>query len=399
MLYTQGKIECNPIEVDYDEGRLETLKGHFQKLVDDNEIYGATYCLSRGGKVFAHGGIGYKTYKKDPNQLVAPTDVHYIASMTKTFAGVAIMKLVEDGVLSLATAVGEILPQFKEPPFNGITIFHLLTHTSGMHADGGCFPNAHNQGGYWHFVMNAYEAWKNDKNKNKGEFDWVSAALAHGVRMEPDQQWMYCSFGFPILGLIIEKATGINSHQYIMDNIVKPLGMDFTGFDVTLEMAKKYMLQSKEEEKYIDNIIKGKPEKNDDIWSKVPSLGGGMSSTVWDIARYGNMVLYDGTFDGVRIMGRKAVEKMTDFAVRKPDYCWGSGGKIRGYGIGFDHRNGTEFSFSESTVMHEGAGACALYIDPEEEFVATWIVPFVDMSTWSTRAMYNTVNVIWSGLM
>ncbi|MCL2051237.1 MAG: beta-lactamase family protein [Lachnospiraceae bacterium] len=398
MLYTKGEIECSPLDVEYDEKRLDVLNSHFQKLVDDNEIYCATYCLARYGKVFAHGAVGYKTYHKDPAVLVSPTDIHYIASMTKTFAAVAIMKLFEDGLLSLATKVGDILPQFNGPPFNGITIFHLLTHTSGMHPDRGCFPNDHNNGGYWHFVNMAYEAWKSKESSGfKEPFDWISAALSTGVRLEPDQQWMYSSFGFCILGEIIEKVTGIHSHQYLEDNILKPLGLTDTAFDLTPAMAKRYIIHGAEAEKDVADVLAGKAYQKDAPWDKIPSLGGGLVSTVWDAVRFGNMVLNNGTFDGVRILGRRAVEKMTDVAIKKPNYCWGSN-EIRSYGIGFDHRNGNEFSFSAETVMHEGAGACALYIDPVEGLVASWIVPFVKPD-WNAKAMYNTVNIIWSGLI
>ncbi|MDR2571351.1 MAG: beta-lactamase family protein [Oscillospiraceae bacterium] len=400
MLYTQGTVECSPAEVDFDPNRIELLKKHFQSLVDDNEIFCATYCLSRRGKVFAHGGVGYKSYQKDPTQLVSPTDIHYIASVTKTFAGIAIMKLVEDGVIRLDTTVGEILPQFDSPPFNSITLFHLLTHTSGMHSDGGCFPNKHNDGSYWHFIETAYGAYLNDKTSDKGEFDWIAAALAYGVQKEPDKEWMYCSFGFIIIGEIITKLSGMHCHKYIEEHICKPLGLNDTGFDITPEMAKRYILCDDRATKMVENALNGKSndDENSELWNKIPSTGGGMVSTVADMVRYGNMVLHGGTFDGVRIMGRKAVEKMTKIQISKPDFCWGGNGGIRNYGIGIDHRNGPQFTFSDSTYMHEGAGACALYIDPDEELVAAWISPFVDRSKWCTKAMYNTVNVIWSGL-
>ena len=403
MQYTKGEVECTPDSVGYDKSRIDVLNGHFQKLVDENEIYCATYCVSRDGKVFAHGGIGYKTYKKDPSLLVSPTDIHYIASVTKVFTGVAIMKLVEDGITRLDVTVGEILPQFDSPPFNGITLFHLLTHTSGMHADGGCFPNKHNQGGYWRFIKLAYEAQKKGKsNKKSGKpekFDWIAAALKHGVCMETDKQWMYCSFGFAILGEIIEKLTGVHAHNYIEDNICKPLGLVNTVFTTPQENAKRWIIQNKQVERDINKILAGKPEKREQPWSGIPSTGGGLESTVWEMVRFGNAMLYNGTFDGVRILGKKAVEKMTDLAISKPNFCWGSGGGLRNYGIGFDRRNGAEFVVSKTTYMHEGSGASALYIDPEEKLVAAWISPFVDQENWCTKAMYNTLNIIWSGIM
>jgi CubicO group peptidase (beta-lactamase class C family) len=125
--------EASPVEVGYDEGRIQTLDKHLQKLIDDGEIQCATYCLSRKGKVFAHGGIGKKSFRKDNGTPVEPDSLRWLASITKTFTAVAIMKLVEDGVTRLDVPVGEILPQFNTPPYNGITLFQLLTHTSGMH--------------------------------------------------------------------------------------------------------------------------------------------------------------------------------------------------------------------------------------------------------------------------
>ena len=399
MLYTQGKTQCTPAEVGYSEQRIEVLKNHFNALIEDGTLQCATYCLSRKGQVFAHGGIGYKTYDKDPNKPVSPTDIHYIASVTKTFAAVALMKLVEDGVTRLDIPVGEILPQFNTPPYNGVTLFQLLTHTSGMHTDDGCFDNKY-QVNYWEMIDNAYKLYESEEKK--GDFDWIAAALSTigcGLRAAPNTEWGYCSFGFVIIGAVIEKLTGIHANKFIEDNICKPLGLNDTAFDLTSETAKRYMIQDKDAQKYVDETIAG-THKSDWIGDKLnmPDTGGGMISTVWDMVRYGNMVLHGGTFDGVRILGRKAVERMTEIAIQKPDYCWNPGGSVRSYGIGFDHRNGPQFTFSNSAFMHEGSGACALYIDPDEEMVAAWIVPYAK-DGWFPTAMFNPVNIIWSGIV
>jgi CubicO group peptidase (beta-lactamase class C family) len=326
--------------------------------------------------------------------------VRYIASVTKTFVGVAIMKLVEDGLTRLDVQVGEILPQFNTPPYNGITLFQLLTHTSGMHADQGCLDNKY-QSSYWKMIDDAYKLCE-----NKDEFDWIAAALGtigSGLRVNPSTEWAYCSFGFVILGAVIEKLTGIHAHKYIEDMICKPLGMNDTGFwsSLTPEQAKRYLITDEELEKDINNVIDGKPDAEADEPRhklKIPSTGGGMNGTAWDLVRYGNMVLHGGTFESTRILGRKAVEKMTKLSIQLPDYCWGAGGGIRQYAVGFDHRNGPGFTFSDSTVMHEGAGACAMYIDPEEELTAAWIVPLA-RDDWFPRIQYNTANIIWSGLL
>jgi len=107
--------------------------------------------------------------------------------------------------------------------------------------------------------------------------------------------------------------------------------------------------------------------------------------------------LFNGTLNGARILGRKAVERMTTIVSSLPNYTWKANEKERYYGIGFDMRNGPAFTTSQGTYMHEGSGACSLYIDPKEELVAAWLVPFAKEG-WFSRALWNVHNIIWSGL-
>jgi len=399
MLFTEGKIDCKPKEAGYNEKRLGVLNAHLQRLIDDGEIQCSTYCLSRKGKIFANGAIGKKSFRAEDNTPVQPDSVRYIASITKVFTAVAIMKLVEDGIMRLDVPVGETLPQFNTPPFNGVTPFQLLTHTSGMHADGGCFENKY-QSNYWKHIDDAYKLCEEDKKK---DFDWLTAALStigNGFRVKPDTEWAYNSFGFVILGAMIEKLTGVFAHQYIEDNICKPLGMKDTSFDTTPEKAKRYIVTDEDTEKFIKDIIDGtyKPQWIGELL-KIPSTGGGLESTAYDVNIFGNMILNKGTLNGIRIIGRKAAEKMTTAALHNiPNYSWGAKDTDRGFGIGFDMRNGPAFTFSNGTFNHEGSGSCAMYVDPQEEFVAAWIVPFAKEGWWS-RALFNVINIIWSGII
>jgi len=398
MLYTQGKTDCEPGEVNYNEQRLDVLNKHFQRLIDDGEIQCATYCISRRGKIFAHGAVGKKSFRKEDDTPVQPDSVRWIASMTKPFTAIAIMKLVEDGATRLDVPVSEILPQFNTPPFNAITLFQLLTHTSGMHADPGCFENKY-QITYWDHIEAAFDRHK----QAKGEFDWIAAALGTigcGLRAKPDTEWAYCSFAFSILGAVIEKLTGLHAHRYIEENICKPLGMKDTSFDLTPDRAKRFIVTDKEMEKDMNDIINGtyKPRWIGEKLN-IPRTGGGLDSTAYDMIRFANMTLGGGTLNGVRILGRKAMEKMTTFAIHnKPNYCWGNNEPDKLYGVGFDMRNGPAFTFSQNTYNHEGAGASAMYIDPQEDLAAVWFVPFAKEGWWA-RALFNVQNVIWSGLM
>ena len=343
-----------------------------------------------------HGAIGYKTYRKNENIPLSPDDIHYIGSVTKTFTAVAIMKLVEDGVICLNETVGSILPQFRIAPFDKINIFHLLTHTSGMHSEFNCFDDEEGRG-YFDFINKA-EKIHDAKN---GALDWIKAALSGGVYDSPGKQWIYCDFGFTILGVLIEKLTGEHAQQFIENNICKPLEMKDTSFVLTPDMASHYMIPNKQNEEYVNHLLKGIIAKEDThgVRQNIPQTAHGLKSTVYDMVRYGNMMLHKGTFGGVRILGKKTVEKMITRAIHNiPDYGWGANTQDRGYGIGFDMRDDMHFTFSEGTFMHEGYGGCTLCVDPKEKLVAAWIVPYLGEGGFYPRPMHNTLNIIWSGL-
>ena len=397
MLFIPGKTDCAPADVDYNSERLEVLNNHFRRLIDEKEIQCVTYSLSRGGKVFAGGAIGKKSFRENDDSPALPDSIRGIASVTKLFTAVAIMKLVEDGIVRLDDLVADILPQFATPPYDKINLFHLLTHTSGMHSDPNCFPNKY-QKSYWSLIDNAY---KQHDPKKDGEFDWITAALGtigSGVRTEPGTEWAYNTFGFALLGAIIERLTGLHAHKYIEEKIAKPLKLKDTMFKIMPKTIERHIITDEYTEKFLQDFKAGTIKK-DPLWDMIPSTGGGLHSTAYDMNRFGNMLINDGTVDGVRIIGRKAVEKMTSRALHNiPDKCWGADKPDRGYGIGFDMRDGLEFTFSPGTFCHEGAGRCALYIDPKEKLVAAWIVPYV-VNEWRPKPLFNAINIMWSGLL
>lgn len=399
MLHVPGVTDCSPAEVGYDASRIATLHAHFQNLIDQNKIQAASYCVSRYGKTFMHGALGALSFREDRNDPLLPTSVHRIASITKTVASVAIAKLVEDGVIRFDTSVGEILEQFKVEPLNKIDIYSLLTHTSGLFPD--CAPEYipyHKS--YWQLIGEYFARF----NLEEGTPDWITAALSNGVSTKIGEQWQYSSFGFCLLGEIIRKVTGVSAEQYIAEQILQPLEMNDTMWEPTPELAKRFIIRNERHEKRLNDLINGNPPDADlspqeKLWSTVPSTGGGLVSTPADLIRFANMLLGMGKLGDTRILGRKAVEKITTRTLYGvPDYCWGANNSDRSYGIGLDMRRGPGFLYSPTTYMHEGAGACSMVIDPTEQLAAVWFVPFTG-DNWYSEGLYNVTNIIWSGLI
>ena len=389
----QGMVDCRPEETGYDSSRITALNEHFQRLINKEMIWGFQYTISHKGKVIANAATGKGSAVDDIP--MKPDTVFRIASITKTFTAVAIMKLVEDGYIRLDTRVGEIIPAFTEPPFTTITIWHLLTHTSGLYPDEDCYPDETIPQAWSLIDMMSKVA------EDKADFDWVRTALTTGLRRPIGAEWMYSTIGFVILGKIISDISGMKAETFIEKYIIQPLGMKDTAFDLTKDMASRYFTRSANNKEYVQSVINGTriDEDVNTIWSKIPDTGGGLSSTTNDLTKFANMMLGMGRLGNVRILGRKSVEKITSYQLHNvPDKCWGSDMSDRAFGVGFDMRRGPGFTYSEGSYFHEGFGASAMYIDPVEQLAASWFVPW-NKSAWSPDPLFNVQNIIWSGII
>ncbi len=281
-----------------------------------------------------------------------------------------------------------------------------MTHTSGLYPDEGAFNYKYLS------PWAAIGITKKDDLKN-----WLNNALKSGIFQKPGVEWAYSSFGFCVLGEIIARVTGMTSDAYIRKTIFEPCKMKDSFFRTEVsngilseEFVKDYKnrlyIQSEEdveELKKLDNYKQGSGiELDNPVWKIVPTTSGGIHSTTGDLMNFGNMLLNGGyTADGIRVIGRKAIERMTA-NITGPniiDNCWDAGGCYRMYGLGPDTRRTSDNHYSEGTFFHEGAGACSLVIDPKEKMVAAWFVPWADPNwTWHAEALYNASNVMWSGI-
>lgn len=384
------ETKYRPDEVGYDPVRIDALNRHFEDMIAKKKIMAANYCMARDGKVFANAAHGKLSFREEDKREVRPDTIQRIASITKLFTSVAIWQLVEDGKLRVNQRVGEIIEEFNDKTFYDITVAHLLSHTSGLHPDPGCFENKFYQS-QWHHIGE-------DKGKN-----WIAAGLRSGMRTKPGTEWAYCSFGFMILGEVITRVSGVFANDYITEHIIKPCGLKDTGFiNNQKNIAARANIMDEEEEKLINEILDGtyKEKEEDKFWSTLPGTGGSIYSTAYDLCRFGTMLQQYGFIDGNRILGRKAIEKMSTLYTTPniKDYCWNTGGPYREYGLGPDMRCNDASIYTKGTFFHEGAGGCCLIIDPKEKLVAAWFIPFVN-DVWSPEPLYNAAAVMWSGLI
>lgn len=384
------RIGCEDAE--YSEEAVVRLERHFAKLVEDDKIQCASYLLSRNGRVFAEGALGKLHYNATDERLQKDS-IRRIASVTKLFTAVAIFQLVERGTIFLRQPVADWIEEFKHPMYEKITIMHLLTHTSGVQADPFYYLEPYPMG--WWDIMFAFQPdtegpdaiVEPDELEMQRQTAWIRALLSGKPLSQPGEKWNYSSAGYSVLGEVITRASSMPYEKYIIDNIATPLGMSRTFFEVPIELQTEVCVINEHESSRL--------EYNDRQYAP-PRAGGGLYSTLADLFRFGQMLLSGGTLDGVRILSRKSVEKMTDNVLDKGVNGFSWGGRLTDmiYGLGPLLIGENEW-IAEDTFGHEGAGRCKLLLDREHNAVILFFVP--SNSDWCPESMIGTQNIIGSG--
>ncbi|MBD3182945.1 serine hydrolase [Candidatus Poribacteria bacterium] len=215
------------------------------------------------------GGLIYKKafgYANMEEKITADTDTIFrIGSITKQFVAAAILKMQEEGKSSVEDKLSKFIPDF--PRGDEVTIYHLLTHTSGIHS----------------FTSNP-EFFKNMDKKITPE-EMVNAIKSYSYDFDPGEKWLYNNSGYFILGYIVEKISGKTLGEYLDEKFFKPLDMERTGihsWDLDLE---------NEARGYSNKEGKLQPA---DKWDMSQAGGAGaMYSTIDDMYRW-NEAIFNG---------------------------------------------------------------------------------------------------------
>ncbi|WP_336773144.1 serine hydrolase domain-containing protein [Paenibacillus sp. MMO-58] len=375
----EGWTNASPEEVGFDRGQLRRLDDHYSSIIGNGTIQGASYIIARKGKVFAQRSLGSLRHEDGSADLL-PDSIRKIYSITKVFTAVAIHQLVDRGKIFLTESVSRILPEFDNDKHRNITIFQLLTHTSGLQGDPGFYLEPY--GLPW------YEWMAREAKKAYPHVNWLQVVISGPMQRMPGKEWIYCSSGYAVLGEIIARVSGKSYEQYIHDEILSPLGLTNTFFKVpedqrnavccTNDWEKKEVYEPRERTADMPNVA-----------------GNGLYSTLEDLWKFGQMMLDGGTGNGNRVLSKRSVELQTvNHLHGLTSRGWGNLHTDFKYGLGWsvDHFD----LASKGTFSHEGYGHCGLYVDPVEELVFAFLVPshkgFTNESVVTPRA------IVWSGL-
>jgi CubicO group peptidase (beta-lactamase class C family) len=232
----------------------------FKAFMERSQAPGAVLGVIIDGELAWMKAAGVR--EKTNNAPVTTGTVFRIASMTKSFTAMAIMKLRDEGKLSLDDPAAKYVPELANLPYptgdsQVITIRHLLTHSEGFPEDN---PWGDRQLAQSDETMRA----------------WLRAGIPFST--SPGTAFEYSNYGFALLGQIVAKASGRSYADYVRDNILKPLGMNSSTFEMSSVPREHIALGYRRE---------------DNNWKPEPILAhgsfgamGGLWTSTPDLARY-----------------------------------------------------------------------------------------------------------------
>ena len=315
------------------EERINNLDLLMEEAVKNEVFPGANIVIvTEKETVFKSYGNKALLPREEKNDLDTLYDM---ASCSKVIATTtAIFLLLEQGKLRLYDSVSSYVPDFK---YDNITVFDLLTHSSGLYAD----------------VSRAYAI--------KSREELMERIFNMELKYEKGTDIVYSDLGFILLGLIIEKISGVSLDVFTKENIFKPLGMYSTCYNPS-DVALCAPTEIRKDEVY-NGIIRGKVHDE-----KAYIMGGvaghaGLFSCVRDLEKYIKMVLNDGVHEGKRFLSKASIDLMFKPMARKLggvslDYDQrGLGWIVRG-----DYPSSGDLASSE-TIYHTGFTGTNVVID------------------------------------
>jgi len=337
----------------------KAVRDTMQKFIDDGEISGSVTLVARDGEVVSFEALGASNL--ETGDRMEKDDLFWIASMTKPFAGVALMMLAEEGKLDINDEVEKHLPEFKglwlvesksnsevtlKRPARKITLLDVATHTAGI--AGAKEPRAHTT-----------------------LAELVSMISQKPLEFEPGSRWKYSSAGSNVLGRVVEVLSGQSYQDFLQKRIFDPLEMNDTSFFPPFQNAYRVATPYLKN----DNVEKLTASKfhfmRGDLWDTQRTVkpSGGLFSTAEDLRKFYQMMLDGGVVGETRLLSEESVKELT----RTQSRCIETGfTKGMSWGIHFQvvkDPQGVTAMLNPGTFGHGGAFATQSWADPTNQTI------------------------------
>jgi CubicO group peptidase (beta-lactamase class C family) len=371
-----------PVARNFSREGLERVSDYIRNEIATGKIPGAILLIQQHGKPVYSESFGVRDVA---TRLPMSADTIFrLYSMSKPITSVAAMMLVEDGKLKLDDPVSKFIPAFadvrvgvekrgpdgtmtllREPLDRPITIEDLLRHTSGL--------TYGFKGG--NLVRKFYaEADLFSGDLTNAEFAQRIAELP--LAEQPGTQWDY-GHSTDVLGRVIEVVSGKTLFQFEKERLLDPLGMGETEFYVSDETKRRRIAEPMPD----DRMISPTTEIRNPLRPRKAEPGGsGLVGTIGDYARFAQMLLNGGTFEGRRYLKPETVALMaldhigTATGIAR-DYAYYPG-TTSGFGLGFAVRTSVppNTSWPLGEYRWDGVGGTFFFIDPVDDMFAIFMV-------------------------
>lgn len=275
-----------------------SIDSFIQSKMKESGIVGIGASIIIDKKLVWTNGYGYSD--KEAKAPFTPSTIMNIASVSKTFTGVCMMKAVEEGIVSLDEDINNYLP-FKviNPNFPGeiITLRHLATHTSSITDRQVVYDSTYYYGGRIPEPLGEFlKGYFTHDGKNYSNENFLNA--------KPGTNREYSNIGAGLAGYIIELRTRKTLNEYARKNIFKPLKMRSSGWALNeIDIAK----HSKLYEKKGDSIVQIQ------LYEGTTYPDGGVRTSVQELSNFFISLLNDGKYRKTRILKKETVEEMLRF--------------------------------------------------------------------------------------
>ena len=365
------------------------------RYIDGGDLPGLLTQVYRKGQLVHTGMSGHMDLER--GKPMREDAIFRIYSMTKPITAVALMMLVEEGLLGLDDDVHTHIPSWKNlgvyasgvatllasappsflttRPERRMKVVDLVTHTSGL---------------TYGFMMRtsvdaAYRKVKINDFQTPGGLDGFIEQLAElPLEFSPGTAWNY-SVSIDVMGYLVQKLSGMSFGEFLRTRLFEPLGMTDTAFYCPPEKLDRFTTCYQPAP---GGGLKVQDDGQKSTYATPPALesgGGGLVSTAHDYMRFCRMMLHGGALDGVQILSPKTVELFSlnhlpdggELAEMAPPGAFSESGYS---GIGFSIGCGVNIDVAKTRLpgtlgeyFWGGAASTAFWIDPKEELAVVFM--------------------------
>lgn len=389
--------------------RLTALTNAMQGYVERGEVAGVVSLVWRRGEIGYFEPLGLRD---EAAQLPMERDTLFrIASMTKPVTSAAILMLIEEDRLALDTPISLWLPELAAPsvlrdptgpldetdPLRApLTVLDLLTHRAGY---------------AYHFtatgpLAEAYAAAFNGIDARGDASAWLGRIAGLPLMFQPGSRWHY-GIATDVLGVLIERVSGMRLGDFFRTRIFEPLGMRDTAFwvpDTQLtRLATAYGVEPGTRQRVIEDHPSASRWANP---SRFQSGGGGLVSTAQDYLQFAQLLLGRGRVGSTRLLSHRSVDLMrSNFLTRDqrrvPAFghvMWAGQGFGLGLSIVDDPAQQLPLGYrSMGSFGWPGAYGTSWFADPVEDLIGLMLIqrravePF-PMSVDFERRVYDAID-------